>query len=214
MKRQGTGIQNILGKSTNEFLTSADAKQNKYLEQYKNLNDLVVAHLKELLDNYSSGDFEELNDDLTHEKYFDIALRLTNESILSFHRPNFKYDEKYFAFYKDAFYKVLDGLKQSIGLNATLNNTLTNLDFFKEKAAILDDMEALREYLEEKQSKAEVSIFPHQNITAPRLIIKPEYLKYAELYGWPEQGATFDSKKLANIIKDLIAAGVITSDCI
>lgn len=213
MKRQGTGIQNILGKSTNEFLTSADAKQkNKYLEQYKNLNDLVVAHLKELLDNYSSGDFEELKDDLTHEKYFDIALRLTNESILSFHRPNFKYDEKYFAFYKDAFYKVLDGLKQSIGLNATLNKTLTNLEFFKEKAALLDDMEALQEYLEQK--KTQFSFIPDQYVTAPLLIIKPEYLKYAELYGWPEKGAVFDSKKLANIIKDLIAEGVITSDCI
>ena len=66
-----------------------------------------------------------------------------------------------------------------------------------EKASILDDMVKLREYI--NSLKKNMSIFPNIEVTVVKAQIKPEYLEYIKLYGYPEN-SIFDMDKLGAIL--------------
>jgi hypothetical protein len=73
----------------------------------------------------------------------------------------------------------------------------------KSKAEILDNIELLKEYIQNNMNQNTMAdIFPAANITTFPVIIKPEYIEYIQLYGFPEN-ALFDTDKLADILMRL-----------
>jgi hypothetical protein len=107
-------------------------------------------------------------------------------------------------------YKTLDGLIKAI----EMWNKLNTYESYGFDAEILNDKELLTDYLtacaEEERKKfafleeEEVGL----NIGGDRLAIKPKYEEYRKRYGWPQDGI-FDAEKMAGIIKDLEAQGII-----
>jgi hypothetical protein len=92
---------------------------------------------------------------------------------------------------------ALQGLYKAIQQYQILLETNIKLASVTERASILDDMKKLKEFV--KTLKGGGNIFPDLIITAPMAKIKPEYLEYIQLYGYPSNGV-FDMDKLGAIL--------------
>ena len=88
---------------------------------------------------------------------------------------------------------------------ANYNNLNTMYDACKERSdrltSILTDPKKLREYIDNLNKKHSL-ILPSAEVTVVAAKIKPEYLEYIKLYGYPA-GGIFDMDKLGEIIERL-----------
>ena len=159
-----------------------------------------------MLQNFSQSEFQELNENLTMDKYSWLSNKIINDAQIKNVSETFTYNTKLFNLYKTTIHNVLEGLLQSKTQYKILNSTKLELETSKAKAGILDDMEKLREYLEGIQK--EMSLMTMDIKLDVIANIKPQYKRYINLYGMPEN-FVFDSEKLAVIVKDLIEEGVM-----
>lgn len=179
---------------------------NRYLGYFHNLHRFVIQYIDEMLQNFSQSEFQELNENLTMDKYSWLSNKIINDAQIKNVSETFTYNTKLFNLYKTTIHNVLEGLLQSKTQYKILNSTKLELEKQKEKASILDDMEKLREYLEGIQKEMNLM---DMNIKLDVIAnIKPQYKRYINLYGMPEN-FVFDSEKLAVIVKDLIEEGVM-----
>lgn len=182
---------------------------NKNLGMYQNLHKKVIESLTTYLTYFSGGNFSDLNDEFTTGKFNQLSSNLINTTMLSTVSEDYEYNPTLFRLYRESFHRVLEGLQKSMLQNTELENTTQLLLTTQEKADILDDMAKLRAYLEEKQNQmffCDVSTQLNE-----MAVLKPQYQRYIDLYGLPD-GLIFESSKMAEIIQDLIAEGILTSD--
>jgi len=182
---------------------------NKNLGMYQNLHNKVIDSLTAYLTYFSGGNFSDLNNEFTTEKFNKLSSNLINTTMLSAVSEDYEYNPTLFRLYRESFHRVLEGLQKSVLQNTELENTTQLLLTTQEKADILDDMAKLRAYLEEKQNQmffCDVSTQLNE-----MAVLKPQYQRYIDLYGLPD-GLIFESEKMAEIISDLIAEGVLTSE--
>jgi hypothetical protein len=85
-------------------------------------------------------------------------------------------------------------------LYGELKNNETQCLKYKEDSEILNDIEKLKEYI--KQQQLNMNSITSFTIQAQKLNIKPEYLKYIQLYGLPYK-MIFDPVLLQEIIDDM-----------
>jgi hypothetical protein len=85
-------------------------------------------------------------------------------------------------------------------LEGELRNQQNNCEKYKEDSIILNDMSKLKEYI--KQLQSSINDATDMSIQAETLTVKPEYIKYIQLYGVPYK-AMFDPVLLQEI-KDSI----------
>ena len=79
----------------------------------------------------------------------------------------------------------------------TLNNTV-----LKERVKTLDDMDLLREYLEELQRNLSTEVFGSHDVSVTAVNVNPEYIEYIQRYGYPLNGV-FDSDLLGAIAQNM-----------
>ena len=127
---------------------------------------------------------------LTREKYNTLA-----EQLLALSKTNTVYEQ-----IRKTIARALEGLYQGVLQHILLINTEYKLIIASEKASILDDMCKLREYLE--HMKESLCILPDSEVSIVTAAVKPEYLKYIQLHGYPE-GGVFEVDKLAEILKTM-----------
>jgi hypothetical protein len=180
-----TNTQNIYQKSI--YLTT---KSNIIVADeniYKVLADYSVI-IQKLLFEFSLGNFEYVSKILTRRYYQYLSIKLTQIMYTDYPiyeqlRITIKY--------------ALQGLYNAIQEYEKLLITQTKLSLMSEKASILDDMAKLRDYI--NSLKKNMSIFPNMEVTVVKAQIKPEYLEYIKLYGYPSNGV-FDMDKLGAIL--------------
>jgi hypothetical protein len=184
-----TNTQNIYQKTiylTNQIIT----KPNIIVSDeniYKVLADYSVI-IQKLLFEFSLGNFQYVTSILTRKYYQYLSIKLTqivynDYPIYEQLRITIKY--------------ALQGLYKAIQQYQILLETNIKLASVTERASILDDMQKLKEFV--KTLKGGGNIFPDLIITAPMAKIKPEYLEYIQLYGYPSNGV-FDMDKLGEIL--------------
>jgi hypothetical protein len=184
-----TNTQNIYQKTiylTNQTIT----KPNIIVSDeniYKVLADYSVI-IQKLLFEFSLGNFQYVTSILTRKYYQYLSIKLTqimynDYPIYEQLRITIKY--------------ALQGLYKAIQQYQILLETNIKLASVTERASILDDMKKLKEFV--KTLKGGGNIFPDLIITAPMAKIKPEYLEYIQLYGYPSNGV-FDMDKLGAIL--------------
>ena len=184
-----TNTQNIYQKTiylTNQTIT----KPNIIVSDeniYKVLADYSVI-IQKLLFEFSLGNFQYVTSILTRKYYQYLSIKLTqimynDYPIYEQLRITIKY--------------ALQGLYKAIQQYQILLETNIKLASVTERASILDDMKKLKEFV--KTLKGGGNIFPDLIITAPMAKIKPEYLEYIQLYGYPSNGI-FDMDKLGAIL--------------
>jgi hypothetical protein len=169
-------------KNTNDFYSYFRYYPDEYLEINTELLSVMIdefsfKEIENLSINYANGEFNVIKDNLTQETYNDYAERLYRMK-----NPTNASYERIRNFYKT----VLEGLLQSVNLQNEITDKTADSNYYKSKADILNDIDALIEQL--NMLRGNVSLFPDQNITIMPVEIKPEYLAYIKTYGYPENG--------------------------
>jgi len=157
---------------------------------YKKLS-VYTKQIDYLFQLFSHGQFSQIVILLTRDKYNQLALELFNLS-----RPtNVIYEQ-----IRSTIARALEGLYQGVLQYILLINTEHALIKASKKASILDDVFKIKEYLE--NMKESLCILPDKEVSIVRASVKPEYLEYIRLYGYPT-GGVFEVDKLAEILSSL-----------
>lgn len=159
------------------------------LSYYAELSEIVTTIIK-LLYNFSIGNFDYVNENLTRTTYYNLSLQLLE----------IKQNASIFPEYENiriSIVRSLEGLQQAMILYNTLQSTEIELRMCKARCSILDNMTELTNYI--KSLSGSVSIFQDVTVTAIAATIKPEIAIYIKLYGYPP-GGVFDMERLANAI--------------
>lgn len=173
---------------TNEVTTSTTKVVININEDiYKTLATFSET-IQNLLLQFSLGNFKQVSTILNRRYFQYLSIKLSNITYI---------DYPIYEQLRQSIKKSLQGLYKAIEQYNVLNNTKQILKTTQERAAILDDMKKLRDYV--NNLKKNVSIFPEMNVTIIRAEIKPEYAEYIKLYGYP-QGGIFDMDRLAEIL--------------
>lgn len=179
------------------------------LGQYEVLNNKIISTIKELLIQYSTSDFEGLKKSLPVEFYNSLSTVLYDNGSFNNISVDYEYNPILFTVYKKAFHRVLEGLQQSISLHNKWVDSTIELNHAINRAEILDDMNKLKKYLEDKQSALFFADVKTQ--LKEMAVLKPQYQRYIDKYGVPE-GLIFESEKMAIVIQELIKEEAITED--
>lgn len=149
----------------------------------------VFLELDVLAKLYADGNFTTLKTKLTNDKYAALSLTLGK-----LRNSNLEYE-----MIRSSSLSFLQGLQRAALQHIELTNTKTSYNVVKQRADILDDMDRLKEFLIELNSKANTSVFGEYSVTASvSAVISPQYLLYIEKYGFPPDGV-FDTARLASI---------------
>lgn len=174
-------INNEPTTSTTNIVINIDEDIYKTLATYSET-------VQNLLLQFSLGNFKQVSTILNPKYYQYLSVKLANITYI---------DYPIYEQLRQSIKKSLQGLYKAIEQYNVLANTKEILKTTQERASILDDMQKLRDYV--NNLKKNVSIFPEMNVTIIRAEIKPEYAEYIKLYGYP-QGGIFDMDRLADIL--------------
>jgi len=147
---------------------------------FKNINTI--------LQSYASGDFSYVIQNLDINDYNTLAVGLYKLQNLNY--PCYEEIRKSLTY-------TLQGLQQCVFQTQLLQNLQQQIITYKEGYEILHNNALLKEYIE--QLRKSMQVFPSMTVSTQLLDIRPEYLEYINLYGFPEN-LIFDPDKLAEII--------------
>jgi hypothetical protein len=160
---------------------------SKILEMFVKLSNYIES-IKILFYEYSLGNISIVASILTRQTYEQISIEFTKLSANEQKYPKYEKLRKNYVY-------AITGLYQSLLQNLKLDDSHSRLQAALDKASILDDPEKLKEYINKFKSK----IFPDTTVQIISAKIKPEYLEYIKLYGYPSSNI-FDPDKLGEII--------------
>jgi hypothetical protein len=160
---------------------------SKILEMFVKLSNYIES-IKILFYEYSLGNISIVASILTRQTYEQISIEFTKLSANEQKYPKYEKLRKNYVY-------AITGLYQSLLQNLKLDDCHSRLQAALDKASILDDPEKLKEYINKFKSK----IFPDTTVQIISAKIKPEYLEYIKLYGYPSSNI-FDPDKLGEII--------------
>ena len=193
---QNRFIKNVSGQ--NGVFVTADKNNQLIMNYYAKLSNIVTA-INTLLVEFAQGRFNLVNSVLTQDLYNNLALQLSNIKQNAKLYPDFEN-------IRTSTTRALAGLFQGIQQYILLQNTEANLILYKEKASILDDKTKLQNYINSLLGSR--SIFPDSKVTIVSAEIKPEYVEYIQMFGFPD-GAVFEMDKLAMAIISAKNKGLI-----
>lgn len=193
-------VKNVLTKSSVNPVYDGGVSSNdscsKILNMFVKLSNYIES-IKILFYEYSLGNISMVSSILTQKTYETISVEFTKMSASEQKYPKYEQLRKNYVY-------AIAGLYQSLLQNLKLNETQSSLTSALDRAAILDDPVRLKEYINSFKSV----IFPDTNVQIISAKIKPEYLEYIKLYGYPE-GNVFDPDRLGEIILRLRETGVL-----
>jgi hypothetical protein len=159
---------------------------------YHKLADIIKS-INVLYEEYNKGNFESIAHVFTLGVYQELSVQLVNIR-------NLRCDFKDYETLRRSTTYALGGLYQSMLQYSRINNLTNMFNNCKERNSILTDPVKLKEYIDSLNRKT--TIFPESTVRVTAAKIKPEYVEYIKLYGYPP-GGVFDMDKLGIIIKRL-----------
>ena len=154
----------------------------------------ALFRLNEILDAYSTGNFEELDVLLTPQLYSDLSLR--------FIRLKNKYNKDYERIRKTAI-RALQGAYRASLQHVSLEQMTAHNEYLAERASILDDRTKLADFINILNNTRGASAFgDHEIQTTVSATIDPEYLLYIQTFGFPEDGV-FDADRLGRMRRNV-----------
>jgi hypothetical protein len=160
---------------------------NNILSYYENLAKISTT-INIMLIYFSNGQFKELSSIFTLEFYNNLSIELNN----------IKYEkDKNYEIIRNTVLLSLQGLWQCMNQYYNILFLTTENNYYSN---ILNNKDNLNKYV--KSLLNEKTLFPDQTINTVAVTMKPEYIAYVKLYGFPE-GGVFDSDKLAQILLNL-----------
>lgn len=169
---------------------------SKILNMFVKLSNYIES-IKILFYEYSLGNISLVSSILTQKTYETISVEFTKMSVSEQKYPKYEQLRKNYVY-------AISGLYQSLLQNLKMNECESSLTSALNRASILDDPDKLKEYINSFKSV----IFPDTTVQIISAKIKPEYLEYIKLYGYPE-GNVFNPDRLGEIILRLRETGVL-----
>lgn len=187
----------IYGKS---YFTKSGTSIGKYKEiptnNYRQLFENMICYLSEYLNYFSCSDFDTLINKLSKNQISILGKKIYNLQKTIDNSEERVFKEKLRLFLK----KVLISLQNGIFIYNKLKDCETSVETLKERVKILDDMDLLREYIQELNSSFD--ILGGINIQVEKATIKQEYQLYIDRHGFPCNGI-FDPDLMNDIISEL-----------
>jgi hypothetical protein len=184
-------VKNVLQKAlvnpVYDNFISSNNDCSKILEMFVKLSNYIES-IKILFYEYSLGNISIVASILTRQTYEQISVEFTKLSANEQKYPKYEKLRKNYVYAISGLYQSLLQNLNSIECENRLKNAL-------EKASILDDPDKLKEYI----NKFKSFIFPDTSVKIISAKIKPEYLEYIKLYGYPSSNV-FEPDKLGEII--------------
>jgi len=136
---------------------------------------------------YSQGDYDSVAENFTSITYYNLSLELAKIQQDPSIYPEFEN-------LRQSISRALEGLNKSILIYNDYKSASLQLASVSARAAILDDMQELKKYLDSLTGS--IQLFPDIEITSIAATLKPEIAVYIKLYGFPS-GGVFETDKLA-----------------
>lgn len=152
----------------------------------------VIQTINHLLSEFSMGNFTNVASKLTFDFYNSISKMLLEIKLDPTKNPEYE-------LVRNTISKSFQGLYQSVVMYSELLNGRDEIQRLEAKAVILSDIDLLKDYITTMHLNKRADLFPQANIQVPLLTLKPEYMEYIKLYGFPAN-AIFDVDKLGEII--------------
>jgi len=156
---------------------------------YSQLSGILDTLIK-LFYNFSIGNYEYVDTHLTDTLYYNLSIKL-----LSLQQDGYVFPD--YENFRITITRGLEGIKKAMNLYKTLEGRNITLAMVQARADILDDMDKLKEFI--NNLGGAVSIFNDVTVTSVAAQLKPEIAIYLKLYGYPE-GGVFEMERLANAI--------------
>jgi len=168
------------------FASSADVNLNPKLKK-------ILKKLTEWANLYLTGELTTLREELSLDVYTTYSRRLF--TLKTRRQTDTEIVRSSAASFLTTLYSCLSVYEdyQIVTLN---NNVL------KERVKTLDDMDLLREYLEELQRNLSTEVFGSHDVSVTAVNVNPEYIEYIQQYGYPLNGV-FDSDLLGAIAQNM-----------
>lgn len=183
-------VKNVLTKSiVNPIYDGGSGNDacSKMLNMFIKLSNYIES-IKILFYEYSLGNIDMVASILNMQTYETISVEFKKLSVSEQKYP--KYEQL-----RQNYIYAITGLYQSLLQNLKLKEAQTSLASALDRASILDDPVKLKNYINTFKSV----IFPDTSVQIISAKIKPEYLEYIKLYGYPASNV-FDPDKLGDII--------------
>ena len=185
----------------------------KDLYRYQLLYDSVISQMNTYIKYFSMGEFINLTESFTTQKYNSLILKVDSSSFnttIVESLTGFEYDPDKFNLMRLSTFNVIDGL------NKTITTVQQNLDL-KENIVILtrdykdvlEDPVKLQNYI--NTHKLDTMAFQATETFNTTMVLKPWYEVYFLKHGPPNNGV-FQSELLAQIVIDLIASNTISPE--
>ena len=160
-------------------------------------HNLVISNafikINEILCEYAKGNFAYV---IEHLSFIDYSA-LSQELHMLEYKNNPDYEK-----IRGSLIKALEGLLQCVYQTTNCANEHTQMLMYKEGYDILHNQQLLSDYLASLKNKFSSTFLPDTFITAKAAIVKPEILRYIQIYGFP-CNAIFNPDRLAEIIENL-----------
>jgi len=158
----------------------------------KKLYNTIGDPLTIIMNNYIDREFDKVTDTINLKTFINMLPSLFNQKMTSL--PEF---EKV----RITLVNIINMLEQGSLQYKEMKGIQLQLDAALERASILDDMDLLQEFINNLNKN--FVLFSAES-TVSVIHLKPEYVEYIKLYGYPENHI-FDSDKLGQIITNLNA---------
>ena len=146
----------------------------------------LMSDILPYLNYYAVGDFNSIKVNLTSDKYIALSGALGRLLI----------SDPTLVLLRTSFTASLQGLQRAYVQFTQLTDCEASHELIKERVKILDDMDLLKAYIAELNSRSNTSIFGDHVIESSVPALIPEaYLLYIQKYGFPADGV-FDVVKL------------------
>lgn len=168
------------------------------LNQLNLVLDIFTRNLQSILDDFKVGAFNEISTN--------AALNVMEKASILIGKQIRNRSQAYqkARTLGRIFQELVSGWKQTGALNDRLTSALLNEDILQnridETSEILNDRELLTDYLHQKSKQ--YAIFPTLQVSSIAAALKPEYILYIQIWGYPPNGV-WDTEKLSNIILDI-----------
>jgi hypothetical protein len=182
-----TTIQKAIVNPVYDNFTLENNDCSRILNMFVKLSNYIES-IKILFYEYSLGNISMVASILTRQTYESISVELTTLSANEEKYPKYEKLRKNYVY-------AISGLYQSLLQNLKMDDCKNRLKDALDRASILDNPDKLKEYINNFKSR----IFPDTSVQIISAKIKPEYLEYIKLYGYPSSNV-FDPDKLGQII--------------
>lgn len=170
-----------------------DHKSSTFSEDL--LRPLNTQALDQMIQYFQAGavnDSEIINTEtMTRDLLSSLSLRLSSQ------RKNSR-SFRYYEATRILIERALESLFRFAEVSQQLADCNERLEATAERAHILDDLDALREYLDDL--RRQTSPLEEQTLSVIPAMLKPEYAEYVRLYGFPDGGA-FNEALLSDITR-------------